>query len=240
MKTIVIDDERLARRHLRSLLEPLSDIEIIGEAANADQARALLSEHPAELLFVDIQMPGENGFELLESLSNVPPVIFTTAFDQHALRAFDFNTLDYLLKPIDPERLQAALAKLPQRQEHREDSPNLELSVLGPEDKVFVKDGDRCWFVKLEKIRLLASEGNHTRVFFERERPLIHRSLHHLELRLDPTQFFRASRQHILNLRWVERIESLPNGQMLAHLTCGTTVSLSRRQAAKFRSMTSL
>lgn len=240
MKTVIIDDERLARRHLRSLLHGMPQLEILGEAANAEQARDLLVKHQPELLFVDIQMPGENGFELLESLDQVPPVIFTTAFDQHALRAFDFNTVDYLLKPIDPDRLQIALEKLSGRMERSEEESATATSMLGPQDQVFVKDGDRCWFVKLEKIRLLESEGNHTRIYFDGERPLIHRSLQQLESRLDPAHFFRASRQHMVHLRWVARIEPLPNGQMLAHLKCGATVALSRRQAARFRNMTSL
>lgn len=240
MKTIIIDDERLARRHLRSLLDKQADIEIIGEASHAEEARTRLAQTPADLLFVDIQMPGESGFELLESLTYVPMVIFTTAYDQHALRAFDFNTLDYLLKPIDPERLQSALERLPKRREPQPQQPAATPGPLGLEDRVFVKDGERCWFVKLEAIRYMTSEGNHTRVYFEREKPLIHRSLQHLELRLDSQHFFRASRQHIFNLRWVERMETLPNGQLLAYLTCGAAIPLSRRQAARFRTLTSL
>lgn len=239
MKAIIIDDERLARNHLRHLLQCHTQIQVMGEAANASQARALTATELPDLLFVDIQMPGENGFEFLESLARVPPVIFTTAYDGFALRAFEFNTLDYLLKPIDPERLLAALAKLDQWQGPTE--PNdTGVQALTPGDKVFLKDRHRCWLIPLEDIRLLESEGNHTRVYFDHERPLIHRSLSQLEAKLGPTHFFRASRQHILNLKWVTTLDAIPNGAMIAKLTCGKSIAFSRRQAQKFRDMNSL
>jgi len=225
MKALFIDDERLARLELRRLLSEHKNIEIAGEAANASEARALIDSLDPDLLFLDIQMPGETGFELLASLDRAPQVIFTTAFDQFALKAFEVSALDYLVKPVVPTRLAAALAKLPAPQE----------KFRKALDQVFVRDGDKCWFVRLTEIALLESEGNYTRLHFGKERPLILRSLAHLEDRLDPDHFFRASRKHIINLRWIDSVETGINGALIARLKGGFEVELSRRQSLKFK-----
>ena len=225
MKALLVDDERLARLELRRLLAAHSNIEIAGEAANAAEARAAIDSLDPDLLFLDIQMPGETGFDLLASLDRAPQVIFTTAFDQYALKAFEVSALDYLVKPVVPARLAAAIAKLPAPHEKARKAL----------DRVFVRDGDKCWFVRLAEIALLESEGNYTRLFFGKDRPLILRSLAHLEARLDPEIFFRASRKHILNLRWIESVDTAVNGALLARLKGGFEVELSRRQSQKFK-----
>jgi two-component system LytT family response regulator len=231
MKALIIDDERLARKELTNLLQEYPEIDIVGEAVNAEDAIEKIEALKPDLLFLDIQMPGKTGFELLQMLDNVPEVIFTTAYDEYALKAFDFNALDYLLKPIEPDRLKEAINKLLKRAQPDEDVTS---------DRVFVKDGDKCWFVKLENIRLFESDGNYIKIYFDNYKPMIHKSLNALDERLDDRAFFRASRKHIINLTWVESIESWFNGGLMVVLRGGEKVEVSRRQAARFKEMMSL
>jgi two-component system, LytTR family, response regulator len=243
MRALVIDDERLARNELRRLLAKHADVVIIGEAANADDARARIAEFNPDLLFLDIQMPGDDGFALLESLdAPLPQVIFTTAYDEFAVRAFEFNALDYLMKPVDPARLAAAVDKLHGRADSSSGMPPSagHIARLAPEDKVFVREGERCWFVEVKSIRLMESEGNYTRVHFGDAQPQLFRSLNAMEERLDPRAFFRANRRQIINLAWIDRIEPWFSGGLLVHLKGGLKVELSRRQAQAFREQMSL
>jgi two-component system LytT family response regulator len=240
MKTLIIDDERLARQELRSLLTAFPTLEITGECNNADNAIKMIKEQQPDLIFLDIQMPGKNGFELLKELPEAPKVIFVSAYDEHAIRAFEVNALDYLLKPVQPERLAEAVNKAMNNEEGKKENMNSSF-MLNDEDQVFVKDGEKCWFVKLADIRLFESEGNYVRVFFDGNRPLILRSLNNLDERLNPKSFFRASRKHIINLKWVEKIENWFNGGLMVKLRGGgEQVEISRRQAARFRDMMSL
>lgn len=234
MKTLIIDDERLARKELTSLLEAHKEIEIVDEAVNAEDAIAKIDEHKPGLIFLDVQMPGKTGFELLSDLDKVPQVIFTTAYDEFALKAFEVNALDYLLKPIQADRLSDALKKV------NFDEETASNQVLGKDDRVFVKDGDKCWFVKLEDVRYFESDGNYIKVFFEGFRPMIHKSLNALDERLDDRYFFRASRKHIINLGWVEKIDTWFNGGLLVELKGGDKIEVSRRQAARFKERMSL
>ena len=237
MRALVIDDERLARKELIKLLEDFPEVEILGEAANADEAFELINSLNPDLLFLDIQMPGKTGFELLEMLDSVPKVIFTTAYDEYALKAFDVNALDYLLKPIQLDRLNETITKLePPKQEVTEEKE----PKLGLKDQVFVKDGDKCWFVSLKDIRYFESDGNYIKVFFETFKPMIHKSLNALDEKLNDRDFFRASRKHIINLSWVESIEPWFNGGLMVKLNGGDKVEVSRRQAAKFKEKMSL
>ncbi len=241
MKALIIDDERLARKELTSLLSDYSEIELAGEASNADEAFELINEIQPDLLFLDIQMPGKTGFELLEMLDSVPAVIFTTAYDEHAMKAFEVNALDYLLKPIDTERLKEAVEKLLiYVKSNNKDKPQEKEYKLGLKDQVFVKDGDKCWFVKLSDIRLFESDGNYIKVYFDGNRPMIHKSLNALDDKLSDRDFFRASRKHVINLSWVETIEPWFNGGLMVMLKGGERVEVSRRQAAKFKEMMSL
>lgn len=240
MNALIVDDERLARKELISLLNNHTFIDVIGEAVNADDAEEKIATLKPELLFLDIQMPGKNGFELLESLDNVPKVIFTTAYDEYALKAFEVNALDYLLKPIRKERLEECVRKLLE-ENTRPDEPTIEISQqLGLQDQVFVKDGEKCWFVRLSNVRLFESDGNYIKVYFDNFKPMIHKSLNALDKKLDDRAFFRASRKHIINLSWVESIESWFNGGLLVKMKGGEKVEVSRRQASKFKDMMSL
>jgi len=240
MKALVIDDERLARKELTSLLGQFPKIEVIGEAVNADDAQEKIENLKPEILFLDIQMPGRNGFELLESLDQVPKVIFTTAYDEYALKAFEVNALDYLLKPISKERLEECIQKIIDGEQSEQKGKSDEEYKLGLNDQVFVKDGDKCWFVRLSNVRLFESDGNYIKVYFDNVKPMIHKSLNALDKKLDDRSFFRASRKHIINLSWVDSIESWFNGGLLVKMKGGDKVEVSRRQASKFKDMMSL
>ncbi len=241
MKALLIDDERLARNELRRLLAAHTDIEIVGEAVDVDDAVEKVRSLRPDLLFLDVQMPGADGFSLLEQLEMpLPAVIFTTAYDEFAVKAFEFNALDYLLKPVDPSRLGAALEKLRLRPAAGSGAAEAARSRLSLEDKVFVREGDHCWFVPVKNIRLLESEGNYTRVHFDDSKPQLFRSLTAMEERLDPKHFFRANRKQVINLAWVEGIEPWFSGGLLVQLKGGLKVELSRRQAQDFRERMSL
>jgi len=246
MKALIIDDERLARNELRRLLENFPKIEIIGEAANAEEALNLIDELSPDLLFLDIQMPGKNGFQLLEAIEGkVPEVIFTTAYDEYALKAFEFNALDYLMKPVDIQRLAEAIQRVEEEQIHEVERKE-GIKLLGENDQVFVKDGEKCWFVKLVKVRLFESMGNYVRLHFDEQKPMILKSLNSLEERLDPKIYFRANRKHIINLAWIEKIEPWFSGGLLVTLkitekgTATEKIEISRRQAIKFKDLMSL
>ena len=235
MKALIIDDEPLARRELRRLLADFPWIEIVGEAGDITEAAARIEALSPELLFLDIQMPGGSGFDLLSRLEDVPSVIFTTAYDHHAVQAFEVNALDYLLKPIEPERLAAALAKarpVPTAPANAPAHTTLE--------QLFVRDGSRCWFVPLREVSLLMAEGNYVRLYWSKARPLLGRPLNSLEPRLDPKRFFRANRKQIINLDFIEGVEMGVGGQMHVQLRDGPEVEISRRQARVFRSQLSV
>ncbi|MEJ2194702.1 MAG: LytTR family transcriptional regulator DNA-binding domain-containing protein [Ignavibacteriaceae bacterium] len=239
MKALIVDDERLARTELKRLLSPFKDIKVVGEAVNADDALEKIQQLKPELLFLDIQMPGKTGFEMLEELDSVPTVIFTTAYDEYALKAFEYNALDYLLKPIEPKRLEETVNKLVEKN-RKKTVRDLDKEILLESDQVFVKDGEKCWFVKLESVRVFESEGNYVRIYFEDHKPLILRTLNYLDERLDDKTFFRANRKHIVNLKWIASIEPWLNGGLLVKLKDGQKIEVSRRQAIKFKDMLSL
>jgi two-component system LytT family response regulator len=240
MKALIIDDERLARKELMKLLEEHPSIEIVGEAMNAEEAIQMVNELNPDLLFLDIQMPGKTGFQLLEELDAVPFVVFTTAYDEFALKAFEVNALDYLLKPIQADRLSETVSKILDKEKSKSAAVRNSDKKLGLSDQVFVKDGDRCWFVSLNNVRMFESDGNYIKVYFDNNRPMIHKSLNALDEKLDERAFFRASRKHIINLSWVEGIEQWFNGGLMVKLKGGDKVEVSRRQAAKFKDMMSL
>ena len=246
MRALIVDDERLARSELRRLLQPHPEVEIVGEAANVDQAEARLAQGDVDLILLDVQMPGATGFDLLERLDRVPLVVFTTAYDAYALRAFEVNAFDYLVKPIRPERLAAALKKVDAAWAARRAPRELAAAPDGAprrrsaSDRIFLREGDRCWIVALGEIALIEAEGNYARVHFGSHRPLVRSTLQALEARLDATVFFRASRGEIVNLRFVESIESEVDDGMTVRLRTGRVVQVSRRQAQRLRENLSL
>ena len=232
IEAMIIDDERLARNDLRAVLEKFPQVKITGEAANVSEAVTLLRRLRPQVIFLDIEMPEANGFALLEQLETVPQVIFTTAYDTYAIRAFEVNALDYLLKPVTEKRLGESLDRL-----ETTTKPASASTYLDIHEKIFVKDGERCWFVPLSDIRLMESTGNYIRLYFGKHAPLLARSLNALEPRLDPKHFFRASRRHIVNLDHVQHIHALDNSLLELELAEGARIPLSRRQSILFREL---
>jgi two-component system, LytTR family, response regulator len=244
MNVLLIDDERLAREELKSMLVKYDFLDIIGEAKNPNEGIEKIKEYQPDLIFLDIQMPGMNGFEMLQQLDEIPKVIFVTAYDEFAIKAFEINALDYLLKPIDPVRLNETLMKLQKPDEDFSTKlSGLESrreKVLTAGDKIFIKDGEKCWFIDIQTVRMFESDGNYVKVYFDRFRPLILRSLNSLEERLDNKCFFRANRKFIINLDWVSSIENWFNGGLLVTLKEGEKIEISRRQAIRFKEQMSL
>ena len=239
MRALIIDDERLAREELRELLAAHPEIEIVGEAANGPEAQKRIAELQPDLLFLDIQMPEQNGFELLQELEPpVPEVIFVTAYDKYALQAFENSALDYLVKPVEPERLAKAVARLRKLEPAAAAAGRAggELAgALTADSQVFVRDGDRCWFVPLRDIVLLEADGSSTRVYFGNQKPVLPRALTALEARLPADHFFRINRAQIVNLKCIETIEPWFSRSLRVKLKGGLEVEFSRRQALAFR-----
>jgi two-component system LytT family response regulator len=234
---MIVDDEPLARRELRRLLAEFAWIDIVGEAANVGEAARLIERLLPDLLFLDIQMPGGTGFDLLERLEHLPRVVFTTAYDKHAVRAFQVDALDYLLKPIEPERLAAAVVRA---QAAAATTPAAAATSGAILERLFLRDGDRCWFVPLREVKLFTAEGNYVRLFWDKIHPLLGRPLSSLEPRLDSKRFFRANRQQIINLEYIESVDLGVNGRLHVQLRGGPEVQVSRRQARLFRLLASI
>lgn len=235
---LIVEDSRLARREMRELLRAHPEIEVVGEAETVDQAFAAIQALKPELLFLDIHMPGKTGFDLLEMLEEVPATIFTTAYDEFAIKAFEFNALDYLLKPISPSRLARALGKLEARWADRHQVPPS--SRLTGDSQIFIRDGERCWLVRVGDIYLFETVGNYTRVFFDTETPLLYKSLNQIEEKLPEPSFFRANRQQIVNIGYIREVIPWFNGKLKLHLPNKAEVEVSRRQSAEFRNRMSL
>lgn len=238
MRTIIVDDERLAREELKGLLENYKEIEIIGEYKNAIEAKEAIEKEAPDLVFMDIQMPGETGLQLLEKMNNPPRTVFVTAYDEYAIKAFELNAYDYLMKPIDPDRLSEVYNRL--IEENKTPASVESSKVLSEGDKVLIKDGDKVWFINVNDIRYFESEGNYVKVKFENFRPLILRSLNSLEERMDDKLFFRANRKFLINLNHIVNVESWFNGGLQIELSCGTKIEISRRQTIKFKDKFSL
>ena len=234
-KCLVVEDSRLARKEMVQLLTEIDAFDSIEEAANGEEAKTLLETFQPDVIFLDIHLPGMNGFEFLESLDQIPKVIFTTAYDEYAIKSFDYNAIDYVLKPIKKQRLEKAIAKL-----------NLDEAPLKPvrpgmaAQQVFVRDGEKCWFVKIEDIRIFESVGNYSRIFFEDNKPLIQRSLNYLEGVLDKNIFFRINRQQIINLQYIEKLDTWFAGKLKVTLKTGEQLEVSRRRSHQIKEMFSL
>ncbi|WP_444931617.1 LytR/AlgR family response regulator transcription factor [Microbulbifer sp. SSSA002] len=237
MKAIIIEDSRLARNELKELLKPHKHIDLVAEAQDCEQAVSLIREEQPDLLFLDINLPDGTGFDILEKLDTAPKVIFTTAYDEYAIQAFEVNALDYLLKPINPEKFERALSKA------QEDSPSTpsatSANYLDTSNKIFIKDGERCWLVEIGNIRYFENCGNHAQVFFEDNKPFIYKSLAKIEQRLNPEVFFRANRQQIINLNYIKNIEPWINSGLMVTMTDGKEIEVARRPACRLREMLS-
>lgn len=239
MRALIIDDERLARSALRRLLKEHPEVEVIAEAANPEEAIRAIHKTSPDILFLDVEMPGGSGFDLLEKLEDVPAVIFTTAYDEYAVRAFEVSALDYLVKPITAERLTAALVRAQKALAAIRKEPSNSRGAF-VHHQIFVRDGERCWIVRLIDISLIESEGSYTRLHFGGNAPLVYRSLTAIEQRLSPTTFFRANRSQIINLGWIEAVENDIDGRLSIKLRNGKQVAISRRQSRSLRELLSL
>lgn len=246
IKTIIVEDSRLARNELKELIKAWPELEIIGEAENVDDAYELITRLQPHLIFLDINMPGKDGFDLLEMLDDVPITVFTTAFDEYAIKSFEYNALDYLLKPISEKRFADAIEKVKAKMaapatEHQAPDSGLRISDLLTENsQIFIKDGEKCWLVKLSEVQLFEIVGNYTRVYFADNKPLIYKSLNQVEERLPQHLFFRANRQQVVNLQFIKSVDNWFNGKLRAIMHNGAEVEISRRQSALFKEMLSL
>jgi len=225
IRVILIDDERLAREELRRMLDAYPDFEVVAEAANVDEAAQLIVKHQPDLLLLDIQMPGKSGFDLLEILPKVPEVIFVTAFDQYAVKAFEANALDYVVKPVRTERFLKVIEKV-------KDKLN---RTPSPQQQLFVKDGNKCYFIRLDEICLIESMENYARLYFGNATTYLKRSLNQLETELDPATFFRINRSQIINTIFIKHIEQTENGRLNITLHDGKLLQVSERQSVKFK-----
>jgi two-component system LytT family response regulator len=231
IRTLLIDDEHLAIAELSHMLAAYSDIEIIGKAENAESAIQLIRTEKPDLIFLDISMPEKNGFEMLAELDEAPQVIFVTAYDQYAIKAFEVNALDYLLKPVNKLRLEEAITKVKKQIQKEAFAPE----ALPIHKRIFIKDGEQCFFVPLTDICIFESAGNYVKVFFEKKKPLLHRSLNYMEERLPESHFFRASRQHIINIEFIKQIVPFHNNTLRVTMLNGMEVDISQRQSVRFK-----
>jgi two-component system LytT family response regulator len=245
MKALIVDDEPLARRELRRLLTTFPWVQVVGEAADVDEALTQVEKLDPALVFLDVQMPGGTGFDLLAQLERLPRVIFTTAYDHYAVKAFEVSAVDYLLKPIEPDRLAAALSKVQAAALAAMSStppPNEPTSprAEAPLEQIFVRDGLRCWFVPLREVSVFTADGNYVRLQWGKESPMLGRSLVALEEKLDSRRFFRANRRQIVNLDYIESVEMGMGGRLHVQLRDGPEIEISRRQARQFRARMSV
>lgn len=235
IKYLIVDDERLAREDLKSLLKNEDRLELIGEAQNAFDGIEMINSLKPDLVFLDIQMPGMTGIGMLQELHEMPYIVFTTAYDEYAIKAFELDALDYILKPIDPERLSETLKRVTSQDDFEAKDIVIERDILGPDDRVFLKESEKCFLIEINKIRYFESDGNYVKVNFDNEKIMILRSLNYLEKKLDINHFFRVNRQNIVNLDLIEKIEPWFNGGLQLTLTSGERFEVSRRQSSKLR-----
>ncbi|NHN26381.1 response regulator transcription factor [Flavobacterium jejuense] len=237
IKAVIVEDSRLARNELKELIKSHSEIEIIGEAENVDEGYEVITKKQPDLLFLDINMPEKDGFELLEMLDNVPITIFTTAFDEYAIKSFEYNALDYLLKPINSKRFAQAIEKVKGILEEKEIKNSQKLNLS---NQIFIKDGEKCWLIKIEDIYLFEVDGNYTKVFFKEEKAIVSKSLNQIESKLPEEFFFRANRNQIINIQFANQIDPWFSGNLLVHLPKEIKVEISRRQSSAFKEKLSL
>ena len=236
MKAIVVEDSRIAREGLIEMLSSFTEIEVIGQAEHPVPALELIHEKRPDVIFLDIHMPGETGFDLLEKLDYMPRIIFTTAYSEYAIKSFDYHTIDYLLKPIRRDRLAIAIEKLAIAAEEAvtELKPKLAMN-----HKIFIKDEDKCHLVSLDSVLYFESCKNHVRVFFDNTSAFVKKSLTQIEERLPSEFFFRANRQYIVNLQAIISIEEDIKDGYLVTMRNGKAIDISRRQALDLKDLLS-
>ncbi|OQD41576.1 LytR/AlgR family response regulator transcription factor [Croceivirga radicis] len=242
IKAVIVEDSRLARNELKELLKKHKDIELLGEAENVDQGFELIKETNPDLLFLDINMPEKDGFELLEMLDEVPITIFTTAFDEYAIKSFEYNALDYLLKPINQKRFDKSIEKVQGTLQETQNgvTTNAPEARLHLQSQIFIKDGEKCWLLKIGEISHFEIVGNYTRVFFQDQKPMLYKSLQQVEDKLPQEQFFRVSRQQIVNIGFIKEVIPWFNGKLKLSMQNGDEIEVSRRQSYLFKDKLSL
>lgn len=240
IKAVIVEDSRLARNELRELIKKYPQLEVIGEAENVDDAYTLIQETRPQLLFLDINMPEKDGFELLEMLDHIPITIFTTAFDEYAIKSFEYNALDYLLKPINEKRFAQAIEKIEEKLNAQKEEPVTENRRLTGNSQIFIKDGEKCWLIKIGDISHFEIVGNYTRVFFQDEKPMLYKSLNQIEEKLPQKYFFRANRQQIINTNYIVDVVPWFNGKLKLMMANGDEIEVSRRQSYFFKDKMSL
>lgn len=228
---LIVEDEYLAAEELRKMLATHPEVEVLGIADALPTAIEQIQRLKPQLLFLDINLRGASGFDLLEQLDEAPLVIFITAYDQYAIKAFEVSALDYLLKPINPQRLAEAIEKLKKQLLPEEANP----TRLSIDKRIFIKDGEQCFFVPLAEVFLIESVGNYARMYYGNNKPLLHKSLNYLEEKLPASHFFRANRQHIFNIEYIQNIQAYFNNTLMVDLPGGRKVEISQRQSVKFK-----
>nr|WP_299000112.1 LytTR family DNA-binding domain-containing protein [uncultured Allomuricauda sp.] len=239
MKAVIVEDSRLARQELKELLKQHDEVELIGEAGNVDSGYELIQKEHPDILFLDINMPEKDGFELLEMLDDVPITIFTTAFDEYAIKSFEYNALDYLLKPVSAKRFSLALEKA-QAKLNEKKSKTVKGNRLSADSQIFIKDGEDCWLIKIGEISHFEIVGNYTRVFFQDKKPLLYKSLNQIEEKLPEDSFFRVNRQQIINTNYIDGVVPWFNGKLKLKMQNGDEIEVSRRQSYIFKDKMSL
>ena len=235
LTAVIVEDSRLARNELKELLKAHKEIELLGEAQNVDEGFKLINDTKPDLLFLDINMPEKDGFDLLELLDDVPITIFTTAFDEYAIKSFEYNAFDYLLKPINQKRFTSSIEKVFEKHNAIVPSESKSEIALSLDKQIFIKDGEKCWLVKIQDIFMFEIVGNYTRVFFENNKPLIYKSLGQVEEKLPTDIFFRANRQQLINITHVKKVVSWFNGKLKIEMDSGDEIEVSRRQSYLFK-----
>ena len=238
LSVFIVDDERLAREEIKLLLNEIEGVECIGEAKDGEEAKRQIETLEPDVLLVDIHMPGLNGIDFVKTLENPPYVIFISAHDDYALNAFSVGAFDYLLKPVDPNRLNETFRRLIQEETADWDlTQNIQnqSKIISKEDRIFIRDGDKCWFIEVNQIRFIESDGNYVKIHFEQHKPMILRSLNSFQEKLDPKIFFRANRKFIINTNWITSIEAWFNGGLHVEMKSGEKIEISRRQAIRFK-----
>ena len=236
-KAVIIDDERLAREEVKRALKKYPEFIVVGEANNVDVAIKLVADEDPDLLFLDIHMPEKSGFDLLEELTTVPEVVFTTAYDQYAVKAFELNALDYLVKPLREERFAKTIEKV---KHELAEKAKVSQDVLPMHKKIFIKDGELCYFIPISDIYYIESMENYARLYFGDKKAMIKRSLNLLEKKLDTTIFFRANRSQIINTHFIKEIHPHFNNKLHIILISGEKIEVSSRQSVKFKNWNSL
>ena len=229
IKVLIIDDEPLARAELLRLLKKHKQIEVLGEAQNIIEGKALVDDLAPDAIFLDIEMPGGTGLELAEQLKGEIPIVFCTAYNEFAVDAFSLNAVDYLLKPAAPERLEKAIEKLTSLLSETENTQ------LEDDFKLMVKFADKMKIILLRDILRFESVGNHAAIYTEFGKSYIHSSLSKIEAKLDPSVYLRASRSDIIRLDAVVHLEESINYGLTATLSNGSEVDISRRQASALK-----